>query len=133
MDKPSADMVQPPPGAQRRQFREAHAETKQATAPKFKTPTASGISRLLAGTGFRRAIYEHGCLDRAGFAVTEAGSGAGVRVEHDTTLPDHRQPILERCARTITGAGWAVEPVSYAGGAIHHLIVTAAIPPRDNS
>ena len=89
-----------------------------------KQPTASGISRLLAGAGFRRATYENGCLDRAGFAVTEAGSGAGVRVEHDTTLVDHRQPILERYAKTITEAGWAAEPVSYAGSAVHHLIVT---------
>jgi hypothetical protein len=90
-----------------------------------KTPTASGISRLLAKSGFERATYEHGCLDQAGFAVTEAGGGAGVRVEHDTTLPDHRQAILGRYAETITEAGWAVEPVSYAGSAVHHLIVTA--------
>ena len=88
-------------------------------------PAPQSVSRLLAGAGFRRATYEHGCLDRAGFVVTEAGSGAGVRVEHDTTLVDHRQAILDRYARTITEAGWAVEPVSYAGSAIHHLIVTA--------
>ena len=65
-----------------------------------KQPTASGISRLLAKSGFKRATYENGCLDRAGFAVTEAGSGAGVRVEHDTTLPDHRQPILGHESQT---------------------------------
>lgn len=90
-----------------------------------KPPTASGISRLLAGAGFKRATYENGRLDRAGFLATEAGSGAGVRVEHDTSLVRHRQPILERYAKTITEAGWSAEPVSYAGTAVHHLIVTA--------
>jgi hypothetical protein len=90
-----------------------------------KTPTASAISRLLRRAGFNRATYENGRLDRAGFVATGAGGGAGVRVEHDTSLARHRQPVLERYAKIITEAGWAVEPVSYAGTAVHHLIVTA--------
>ena len=95
-----------------------------------KTPTASGISRLLAKAGFERATYKNGCVDRAGFVATEAGSGVGVRVEHDTFLVyqsagTRRQAMLDRYAKTITGAGWAAEPVSYAGNVIHHLIVTA--------
>jgi len=94
-----------------------------------KPPTASGISRLLARAGFNRATYENGCVDRAGFVATEAGGGAGVRVEHDTFLvhqsAETRQAWLSRYTETITDAGWAAEPVSYAGTAVHHLIVTA--------
>jgi hypothetical protein len=94
-----------------------------------KTPTASGISRLLAKAGFTRATYENGWGDRAGFVATEAGNGAGVRVEHDTFLAhqsaERRQAMLDRYARVISEAGWSVKPVSYAGTAIHHLIVTA--------
>lgn len=87
-----------------------------------KTPTASGISRLLAKAGFKRAAVEvrgrggHG----SGFRVTKNYSG-GVRVRH-VFLTGGRQdpePHLARYAKTITEAGWTVE----AG--IYELVVTA--------
>ena len=93
-----------------------------------KTPTASGISRLLAKAGFKRAAVEvrgrggH----RSGFRVTKNYS-SGVRVRHVFLTGGRQDPNihLARYARTITEAGWTVEAGTY------ELIVSAK--PEDSS
>ena len=87
-----------------------------------KTPTASGISRLLATAGHRRAAVEVRARGGhcSGFRVTKNYS-SGVRVRH-VFLTGGRQdpePHLAGYAKTITEAGWTVEAGTY------ELIVTA--------
>jgi len=108
-----------------------------------KPPTAQGISRLLAKAGFERAGF--GLPTRfhhdgrpiltsrppvPGFQVRDDGFGTVVRWKHGRVvnldaMDQERASCLAAYAKTITEAGWAVEPMSYAGTAVHHLIVTA--------
>ena len=96
--------------------------------PKPKTPTASGISRLLAKAGHIRAETDRFTLT-SGFRVTADRRRSGtVRVDYRVA---HRVPenipgvFLAAFARTIAEAGWTVEAGTY------ELIVTAK--PEDSS
>jgi hypothetical protein len=76
---------------------------------KPKTPTASGISRLLAAAGHTRAVVRlHG--GRAGFDVHTDDSTGAVRVEHfsNTMGPSYSEVKLAAYVKTITGAGYDV-------------------------
>jgi len=90
----------------------------------IKTPTASGISRLLAKAGFERSVRKvrNG---RSGFLVTKDRARTGqVRVRYyswmnmGTPYGTCRERIAAY-ARAITEAGWTVEAGEY------ELIVTA--------
>ncbi len=93
-------------------------------ASKPRTPTASGISRLLATAGFERAVTERFTLMPGFFATASRARPAAVRVGYRTAhINDHAQAtrtdFLAEYAKTITEAGWAVEAGTY------ELIVTA--------
>ena len=89
-----------------------------------KTPTASGISRLLASAGHARAVVKMRG-GRSGYKVTEDYMDRRrVRVRHQFWAmggqSDERyRAELDRYAKTITEAGWTVEAGTY------ELIVTA--------
>lgn len=77
-----------------------------------KTPTASGISRLLATAGFTRAVSK---LRRgvSGYSVSKYGAGPEVEVRYSSvtmgTSMTQRLAQLTRYARAIDAAGYAVE------------------------
>ena len=76
-----------------------------------KTPTASGISRLLAAAGFTRAVVKlRG--GTAGFDVHTYYSTGAVRVEHYSntmsTSGGYSEVKLDAYARTLTEAGYDV-------------------------
>ena len=88
-----------------------------------KTPTASGISRLLAAAGHPRAVIaiQGGA---SGFQVTTCNSRAGaVKVRQyflASGAPENRYgDRLRRYAKAIEAKGYATEAYTY------HLIVTA--------
>jgi hypothetical protein len=86
-----------------------------------KTPTASGVSRLLAAAGFTRADIDWG---HAGFQVTKCNSrAAAVKVRQYFPVsgaPESRYgDSLRRYAKAIEAKGYATEAYTY------HLIVTA--------
>jgi hypothetical protein len=87
-----------------------------------KTPTASGISRLLSAAGHTRAVVKlrGGC---SGFRVSNADPGT-VWAWHYSMLGTSRNceaGMLARYATVITDAGYAVE----SDAARDRLIVTA--------
>ena len=76
-----------------------------------KPPTPQGISRLLAGAGFTRAVAKlYG--GRSGFGVSKHGTDS-VQVRYSTvtmgTSPGYRRCKLAEYIKTITEAGYAVE------------------------
>jgi hypothetical protein len=88
-----------------------------------KTPTASGISRLLAAAGFERAVISiRG--GTSGFQVTKCRTREdGVKVRQyfqlsGTSLERYRD-MLRRYAKAIEAAGYCTESGTY------HLVVTA--------
>ena len=89
-----------------------------------KTPTASGISRLLAKAGHIRAEIDRFTLTSGFFARASRDRPAAVRVgfraahvnSHTATI---RSDFLAAYAKIITEAGWTVEAGTY------ELIVTA--------
>ena len=88
-----------------------------------KTPTASGISRLLREAGFERSTSEGGSLRSTGFEV-EAGLRAGeVLVYWHSPLTrgaaSRRPRELAAYAATIASAGSATKIAEYC------LVVTA--------
>jgi hypothetical protein len=86
-----------------------------------KTPTASGISRLLAAARFERAVVKMRG-GASGFRVSNADPGA-VWVWHYSMLGTSRNREAEKLAKyatVITDAGYAVE--TYTSD---RLIVTA--------
>jgi len=90
--------------------------------PKPKTPTASGISRLLATAGFDRAVISiRG--GNSGFQVTKCRAregGVKVRVYFQLSHPDESyRAMLRRYAKAIEAAGYCTESGTY------HLVVTA--------
>ena len=93
-----------------------------------KTPSASGISRLLANYGFARSESRPGPLTppTEGFTVSAQMSGR-VRVEHKTgfsrgpNADQRRDEMLDKYTGTLFGAGYAVERDELR----HGLIVTA--------
>lgn len=112
--------------AQRRQFREAHAEAKErAMIPKPKTPTPQGISRLLKDAGFTRSKTEGRSGRCSGFLVNaNRGSEGGVRVRYYSRLTGADRDSIRRVrlaeyAEAIRAAGWAVGVQGW------ELIVTA--------
>ena len=93
------------------------------TATNPKTPTASGISRLLSGAGFDRAVIKVGRGSHSGFVVRKAvGTDDAVRVRYYSlsmgTSPERHKEWRARYAKTLTDAGWTVEAGEY------ELIVT---------
>jgi hypothetical protein len=91
-----------------------------------KTPTASGISRLLAAAGFERAVISI-MGGNSGFQVTKCKAReGGVKVRQYFYLggvPDERyREMLRRYAKAIEGAGYCTE------GGTYHLVVTAGKP-----
>jgi hypothetical protein len=97
--------------------------------PKPKTPTASGISRLLAKAGFERAVET-----RKSRNAYENTAGFHVKARLGTVLVNHwddsgvmptpetiaaAREMLACYAEDIRAAGWAVEDRN------HMLIVTA--------
>lgn len=92
-----------------------------------RTPTASGISRLLAGAGFKRSVSGKGRGGRlnwtAGFEVRKDWATEGaVRVSHNfwSMGGGGPEPHLDRYAEAIRAAGWNAEI-----GVRGDLIVTA--------
>jgi hypothetical protein len=91
--------------------------------PNPKTPTASGISRLLASAGFDRAVISiQG--GNSGFKVEKCRTRVGaVKVRQYFYLggmPDQRyREMLRRYAKAIEAAGYSTEAGTY------HLVVTA--------
>jgi hypothetical protein len=93
-----------------------------------RTPTASGISRLLAGAGFKRSERRPGALavPTEGFTVSAQMFGR-VRVEHRTgfdrgpNAQTRRAEMLRCYAADIEAAGYSVERDPLWPG----LIVTA--------
>ena len=97
---------------------------RKAEAMTPKTPTASGISRLLAKAGFERAQVQRFTLTSGFFAATSRAHPAAVRVGYRAAhINDHAQAtrtdFLAAYAKTITEAGWTVEAGTY------ELVVTA--------
>ena len=88
-----------------------------------KTPTASGISRLLAAANFKRSERQIGGYG-SGF-VAEKTEGA-VRVRHRfwSMGGGDAEPWLAKYAEAITAAGWAVRTEDDSFGR-PVLIVTA--------
>lgn len=79
------------------------------TASKPKTPSPSGISRLLAAAGFTRAVIKiQG--GKAGFDVRTDLSTGTARVEHysNTMGPSNSEAKLAAYAKAITDAGYDV-------------------------
>src|SRR5579859_6263361 len=77
--------------------------------PKSKTPTASGISRLLAAAGFTRAIpLLRGGV--SGFGVSGLGADVEVRYSSVTigTSNERRYAELARYAKVLELHGYAV-------------------------
>ena len=99
--------------------------------PKPKTPTASGISRLLASAGFERSKTAGlGPTALSGYRVTQDHAHAdSVRVRYLFLLAlgssARREQMIAAYAKTITEAGWTVEAGTY------ELIVTAK--PEDSA
>jgi len=102
-----------------------------------KTPTASGISRLLATAGFERSTSSAGRIrgwrnHSEGYSVTGQDPGR-VRIEHKTGFdrgPNsaaRRERMLGEYAAALTTSGYSVErDESWAGpGTFTGLIVTA--------
>ena len=88
-----------------------------------KTPTASGISRLLATAGFERAVISI-MGGNSGFKVEKCRARAdAVKVRQYFFLgntPDHRyREKLRAYAKVIEAAGYCTESGTY------HLVVTA--------
>jgi len=78
-----------------------------------KTPTASGISRLLAAAGHTRAVVKMRG-GRSGFAVTSSVHEGIVTVRHCAMLGTSRsaeqyEQWHERYAKTIAAAGYATD------------------------
>ena len=102
--------------AQRRQFREAHAEAKRTRATQPKTPTASGISRLLASAGYARSQPRPGAVSAptGGFVVSAQMFGR-VRVEHKTgfsrgpNADKRRDEMLCEYAGFLVAAGYSID------------------------
>lgn len=91
--------------------------------PKPKTPTASGVSRLLASAGFERAVISI-MGGNSGFQVTKCRTREdAVKVRQYFLLsgyPDERyRDKLRRYAKAIEAAGYSTESGTY------HLVVTA--------
>lgn len=90
---------------------------------KPKTPTASGISRLLAAAGFERSTSEGGGLMGTGFEVTGGPRPGVVWVHWNSRLmqgaANRRPRELAAYAAAIAGAGYATEVGEY------RLVVTA--------
>ena len=88
-----------------------------------KTPTASGISRLLAAAGFKRSERQIGGFGTGYVAEKIYGRDGVVRVRHRFwsmgANRDDALPHLAAYAVAIEAAGWAVEFGSW------ELIVTA--------
>jgi hypothetical protein len=88
-----------------------------------KTPTASGISRLLSAAGFKRSEQLPGYGGSGtGYRVTGTPGSGIVAVKHHFWSMSGRQdpgPCLAKYAEAITAAGWNVEVGERA------LIVTA--------
>lgn len=91
-----------------------------------KTPSASGISRLLAAAGFERSTSIGNGVMSAGFEVTIAPDAGTVWVGRNTRLmqppkqaADRRRRELAAYAAVIASAGYATEVGEY------RLIVTA--------
>jgi hypothetical protein len=77
-----------------------------------KTPTASGISRLLAKAGFQRSVPQPGSFgSSSGFRVSEDRDAGTVRVRHNfwSMGGGDAKPWIARYAETVTAAGWTVE------------------------
>jgi hypothetical protein len=77
-----------------------------------KTPTPSGISRLLASAGHTRAVSKlQGGI--SGYSVSKYGAGPAVEVRYSSvtmgTSMTHRLAQLARYAKTIAAARYAVE------------------------
>lgn len=76
-----------------------------------KTPTASGISRLLAAAGFKRSERQIGGFGN-GFVAEKIHARPGtVRVRHRfwSMGGGDYAPWLAKYAEAIAAAGWAVE------------------------
>jgi hypothetical protein len=87
-----------------------------------KTPTASGISRLLAAAGFERAVISiRG--GNSGFKVEKCRArenAVKVRVYFQLRHPDESyRAMVRRYAGAIEAAGYSIEAGTY------HLVVTA--------
>jgi hypothetical protein len=104
------------------------------TSATGKTPTASGISRLLAKAGFERSEDKPGGSYDEGFRVSRYrldGNAVLVNWWADSaeTEPGHarRREMLDRYEAAITEAGYAVETAKLHRGLpyVSHLIVTA--------
>lgn len=96
--------------------------------PKPKTPTASGISRLLAAAGFKRSERQIGGYGSGFVAETRDA----VRVWHRfwSMGGGDAAPWLAKYAEAITAEGWTVRTENDAFGR-PVLIVTAK--PEDSS
>ena len=90
---------------------------------KPKTPTASGISRLLAAAGFRRSERQVGGYG-SGFVAAKTEDAIRVRHRFWSMGGGDAAPWLEKYAEVITAAGWAVRAGNDALGQ-PCLIVTA--------
>lgn len=93
-------------------------------ATKPKTPTASGISRLLGKAGHTRAVSKlRGGV--SGYSVSKLGAGPEVEVRYSSitmgTSNDYRYARLAKYAETISEAGFEVRTMLD----IPRLIVTA--------
>ena len=93
-----------------------------------KTPTASGISRLLAKAGFRRGVTAMRG-GTSGYVVTAWGPG-DVRVRyHSLTMlstAERRYEMLHQYAEVLEAAGYAVT----TGTSGHLLVAAKATPPE---
>lgn len=91
------------------------------TASKPKTPSASGISRLLAAAGFERGVSRPEELAADGYAVIPNRPDDGIILVAWWGDEDRHGEMLHRYTEAIEGAGWHVR--RSADGA--YLIVTA--------
>ena len=76
-----------------------------------KTPTASGISRLLATAGFRRSERQIGGYSSGYVAEKHNAAEGAVRVRHRfwSMGGGDAAPWIAKYAETITAAGWDVK------------------------
>ena len=81
---------------------------------KPRTPTASGISRLLAAAGHTRAVSKlRGGV--SGYSVSKYGAGPAIEVRYSSismgVSDEYRCSMLIRYVKTIAEAGYAAEPL----------------------
>ena len=80
-----------------------------------KTPTAPGISHLLASAGFKRSERQTGGYG-SGFVVAKTEDAIRVRHRFWSMGGGDAAPWLEKYAEAITAAGWAVRTENDALG-----------------